>query len=90
MLNLGPCEYDGVLTDRSPPQDYTFTLTQGDGTRMHGFCRRFLPAPEPGGPKQRLPQAMCMIWPSYWTAFFFKVRHADPVHSAQKRGVHTT
>lgn len=53
-------------------ESYTFTLTQGDGGRLHGFCRRFLPAPAPGGPKQRYPQALCLIYNHHWSEFFAK------------------
>jgi hypothetical protein len=33
------------------PQEFTFTLTQGDGARVQGFCRRFLPPPPPPLPR---------------------------------------
>jgi hypothetical protein len=38
-------------------QEYIFTLTQGDGSRLQGFCRRFLPPAPKTGPKLRYPQA---------------------------------
>lgn len=38
------------------PQEYTFTLTHGDGKRFQGFCRKFLPPPPRIGSKLRFPQ----------------------------------
>jgi hypothetical protein len=56
-------------------QEYTFTLTQGDGSRLPGFCRRFLPPQDVPGPagKLRYSQVICLITEAPWCAFFFKV-----------------
>lgn len=56
-------------------QDYTFTLTQGDGSRVQGFCRRFLPPAPRVGSRLRYPQVLCLQCEASWGAFFFKVGH---------------
>lgn len=53
-------------------QDFMFTLTQGDGSRLQGFCRRFLPPAPRVGSKLRYPQVLCLICEAAWAAFFFK------------------
>lgn len=50
-----------------------FTLTQGDGSRLQGFCRRFLPPAPRVGSKLRYPQVLCLVCEAAWAAFFFKV-----------------
>jgi hypothetical protein len=56
------------------PQDFSFTLTQGDGSRLHGFCRRFLPPAPRLGSRLRYPQVLCLMCEVSWAALFFKVR----------------
>lgn len=50
-----------ILTERpmffAQAEDYTFTLTGGDGVRTLGFCRRSLPP----GSGERYPQARLAI-----------------------------
>lgn len=53
-------------------QEYTFTLTQGDGTRVQGFCRRFLPPAPRVGSKLRYPQVLCLVCEASWPMVFFK------------------
>lgn len=69
--------------------EFTFTLTGGDGTRLHGMCRRthdptYRPpaaAPGPGGrggtgggcELKRLPQVICILSQYCWQPFFSKV-----------------
>jgi hypothetical protein len=55
-------------------QEYTFTLTGGNGRRFQGFCRKFLPPKPAAGSKLQLPQVMCLVSEDPWHAFFFKVR----------------
>lgn len=57
-----------------------FTLTQGDGTRVQGFCRRFLPPPPRAGGRLRYPQVLCLVCEAPWAALFFKVG-ADGSHA---------
>lgn len=54
-------------------QEYTFTLTQGDGSRLQGFCRRFLPPAPRVGSRLRYPQVLCLVCQAAWSALFFKV-----------------
>eukprot|EP00879_Flechtneria_rotunda_P019821 GHRR01020835.1.p1 GENE.GHRR01020835.1~~GHRR01020835.1.p1 ORF type:complete len:115 (-),score=16.25 GHRR01020835.1:4-348(-) len=54
-------------------QEYMFTLTQGDGTRGQGFCRRFLPPAPRVGSKLRYPQVLCLVCEIPWSSLFFKV-----------------
>jgi|AntAceMinimDraft_1070359.scaffolds.fasta_scaffold03491_4 hypothetical protein len=56
-------------TERVRPEQYTFSLTEGDGTRTVGFCRRFLP-PSDGG-RARYPVVMCVLSKHAWFSFFF-------------------
>ncbi|KAF6256297.1 AEX-3 domain-containing protein [Scenedesmus sp. NREL 46B-D3] len=58
-LPLGP--ESQTLKDRMAHEEYTFTLTQGDGTRVQGFCRRFLPPAPRVGSKLRYPQVLCLV-----------------------------
>jgi hypothetical protein len=53
-------------------QEYTFTLTQGDGARVQGFCRRFLPPAPRLGSKLRYPQVLCLVCEASWSTLFFK------------------
>lgn len=59
-----------------------FTLTAGDGSRLHGFCRRFLPSLVLGvqqdakgktPPRVRLPVVVCLITQYMWCDFMHKV-----------------
>jgi hypothetical protein len=65
---------------QTPPwsclQEYTFTLTQADGARVQGFCRRFLPPAPRVGSKLRYPQVLCLVCEASWSTLFFKVRCA--------------
>lgn len=54
-------------------QEYTFTLTYGDGRRFHGFCRKFLPPAPRIGSKLRFPQVLCLISEYPWCNMYFKV-----------------
>lgn len=54
-------------------QEYTFTLTQGDGTRVMGFCRRFLPPAARVGTKLRYPHVLCIVCEAPWSTVFYKV-----------------
>ena len=61
-------------------QEFTFTLTGGDGGRLHGVCRRthdptYCPPARPGGgtaDAKRWPQVLCILSPHCWQAFFGK------------------
>lgn len=69
--------------------EFTFTLTGGDGTRLHGICRRthdptYRPPPASPGPgargsssgtidQKRLPQVICILSQHCWQPFFSKV-----------------
>ena len=54
-------------------QSYIFTLTVGDGSRLHGFCRRFLPPRSTSTTLLRLPVVACLITPTMWVDFMHKV-----------------
>jgi hypothetical protein len=54
-------------------EEYTFTLTDGDGSRYQGFCRKVLPAAPAQGSRLRYPQVLCMLSEMPWCTFFFKV-----------------
>lgn len=56
-----------VPTERLKAEQYTFSLTEGDGNRTIGFCRRVLP--RGGGP--RYPVVMCILSVHPWFSFFF-------------------
>jgi hypothetical protein len=67
--------------------EFTFTLTGGDGGRLHGMARRTHdptyrpPLPAPGGVRgqvqasdsRRLPQVLCILSRHCWQPFFSKV-----------------
>eukprot|EP00884_Botryococcus_braunii_P014564 jgi/Botrbrau1/23108/Bobra.0243s0042.1 len=63
------------------PVEYSFTLTGADGSRLHGFCRSFLPprtAPVPGARPStslslRYPQVLCLISPHPFFTMYYKV-----------------
>lgn len=57
-----------VPTERMKPEQYTFSLTEGDGSRTVGFCRRILPKGV-GGPMY--PIVMCVLSVHPWFSFFF-------------------
>eukprot|EP00775_Hariotina_reticulata_P011069 gene11069-11225_t len=59
--------------ERMSHEEYTFTLTQGDGNRVQGFCRRFLPPAPRVGSKLRFAQVLCLVCEVAWSAFLFKV-----------------
>ncbi|EEH57232.1 uncharacterized protein MICPUCDRAFT_39693 [Micromonas pusilla CCMP1545] len=53
---------------------YTFSLTESDGARTHGFCRRFLPPARRGdgdGVAARYPVVACVLSRHPWFDFFF-------------------
>ncbi|BDA43641.1 probable DENN domain-containing protein 1C at N-terminal half [Coccomyxa sp. Obi] len=54
------------------PEEYSFSLTGGDGSRLHGFCRSFLP-PRAKLNSLRYPQVLCIITEHLWLTFYFKV-----------------
>lgn len=56
-------------------QEYTFTLTHGDGSRFQGFCRLVLPPAPRLGSKLRYPWVLCMVSKYPWSSFYFTVRH---------------
>lgn len=67
-------------------QEYSFTLTGGDGSRLHGFCRSFLP-PRARLNSLRYPQVLCIITEHLWLTFYFKVlclTHRVPSPSDRK------
>lgn len=75
--NVKPKEY-------MRPEEFSFTLTAGDGLRMHGFCRRTLQPVNRaitqtgkmhglGAPTFRYPQVLCIISQHPWFPFFYKV-----------------
>lgn len=69
-------------------QSYIFTLTAGDGSRLHGFCRRFLPPRTPTA-ALRLPVVACLITPTMWVDFMHKVRpNTYPVWQVAARPQH--
>lgn len=68
--------------------EFSFTLTGGNGSRLHGVCRRthdptYRPAPRPGSThkgaassvveQKRLPQVICILSQHCWQPFFSKV-----------------
>ena len=56
-------------SERLRPEQFAFGLTEGDGTRTLGFCRRFLP---PGvGP--RYPLVACILTKHAWDDVFFEI-----------------
>ena len=56
-------------SERLRPEQFAFGLTEGDGTRTLGFCRRFLP---PGvGP--RYPLVACILTKHAWDDLFFEI-----------------
>ncbi|DBA87177.1 TPA: hypothetical protein ACH3X2_005181 [Trebouxia sp. C0005] len=69
--NFKPKEYE-------EEEEYSFTLTAGDGSRLHGFCRSFLPpwpaaAVEPTNSSLRYPQVLCVISQHPWFSFYYKI-----------------
>ena len=57
--------------------EFTFTLTGGDGGRLHGICRRthdptYRPPPGERGTVKRWPQVLCILTPHCWQPFFSK------------------
>ncbi|GFR44889.1 hypothetical protein Agub_g6233 [Astrephomene gubernaculifera] len=54
-------------------EEYTFTLTHGDGQRFTGFCRQIFPPAPRVGSKARYPQVLCIVAENPWCNFFFKV-----------------
>lgn len=68
---------------RPTKQVHCFTLTDGDGSRLHGFCRQFLPPGESqgrggggsggGGPRGRYPQVLCVVSRHAWLPLMYKV-----------------
>ncbi|KAK9791805.1 hypothetical protein WJX73_001133 [Symbiochloris irregularis] len=81
--NLGTFCFPTGASDVKPreygaPEEFTFTLTGGDGSKTHGFCRTFLPPRTKAlRPQQnvnlRYPQVVCIISKNLWLPFFFKV-----------------
>ncbi len=69
----GPC----LCVAISLLQEYTFTLTGGDGKRYHGFCRKFLPPKPAVGHRAQLPQVLCLVSEDPWATFYFKARAKD-------------
>ena len=57
-------------TERMKAEQYTFSLTEGDGSRVTGVCRRFLPP----GEGLRYPVVACVLTANHdWVALFFDV-----------------
>ena len=59
----------------SDPQTYTFSLTEGDGSRTTGFCRRIVPPRvdgdgETGRTTPRYPLVACILSKNAWFSFF--------------------
>lgn len=83
------------LLHGTPLQEFTFTLTYGDGRRFQGFCRKFLPPAPSMGSKLRYPQVIFIIAEFPWCNFYFK---ASPYMQyfgsvpceVQIVGIHTT
>ncbi|KAK9829376.1 hypothetical protein WJX72_005465 [[Myrmecia] bisecta] len=80
------------------PEEFSFTLTGGDGSRLHGFCRSFLPPrPKFKDPRTntnlRYPQVVCVISAFPWFALYQKVlqiveqllKQTDILHSPSSR-----
>lgn len=61
-------------------QEYTFTLTFGEGRRLQGFCRQFLPPAPRVGPKARLPLVLLLVAEFPWFNMYFKVRCLTQPH----------
>ena len=64
----------GSLTSLVPethlkPSSYSFVLTEGDGSRTTGVCRRFLPP----GDGARVPIVTCLLSRKPWLRFFAEV-----------------
>lgn len=55
--------------------DFSFTLTDGSGGRLHGFARRTHDPTHrpPAGARERWPQVLCILTQHCWQPFFCKV-----------------
>lgn len=63
---------DATRNDMLTLQEFAFCLTDADGSRLHGFCRRSLPwASASSAP--RAPQVACIISKHLWAPLFFKL-----------------
>lgn len=75
---VGFCFPLGIAYEREKPwqvtEEFSFTLTGGDGSRLHGFCRKTNdPTYQSKEPGKRFPQVLCLISQHPWTTFFYKV-----------------
>ena len=76
-----PSDLTSLLpAERARPEQYTFSLTESDGSRTTGYCRRFLPP----GEGARYPVVACILSRrTTWFTFFFQhlERAEEHVHS---------
>ena len=65
-----PSDLTSLLpAERARPEQYTFSLTESDGSRTTGYCRRFLPP----GEGARYPVVACILSRrTTWFTFFFQ------------------
>ena len=65
-----PSDLTSILpAERARPEQYTFSLTESDGSRTTGYCRRFLPP----GVGARYPVVACILSRrTTWFTFFFQ------------------
>ena len=62
---------EGGGGDAAPPLTYTFSLTEGDGSRTTGFCRRIAPAREYDGDGHSSGVIVaCILSRNAWFSFF--------------------
>ena len=63
---------EGGGGDAAPPLTYTFSLTEGDGSRTTGFCRRIAPAREYDGDGHYSSGVIvaCILSRNAWFSFF--------------------
>eukprot|EP00210_Caulerpa_lentillifera_P003214 g3071.t1 len=65
-----PLRTEAHTTKRlSSPEEYCFVLTQSNGDRNHGFCRRVYIGEYP----KKLPVVFCIVTTELWSLFFYKV-----------------
>ena len=70
-LSEAICDAAEEGTDAPPPLTYTFSLTEGDGSRTTGFCRRIAPAREYDGDGHSSGVIVaCILSRNAWFSFF--------------------
>ncbi|KAG8459641.1 hypothetical protein KFE25_000997 [Diacronema lutheri] len=59
-----PALEDAGRTTWPASESFTYTLTEDDGTRLFGYCRRLLEPP------RTLPDAICILTRRQWSSFY--------------------